>query len=67
MPVSLRVYDVAGGLVAVVLDGQPARQGRNEVVWRGCDRHGRALPSGSYFYRLEAGRFGETKRMTIVK
>ena len=67
MPVSLRVYDVSGRLVDVLLDDRLAQQGRNEVVWRGRDLAGRLLPSGTYFYRLEAGSFGETKRMTLLK
>ena len=67
MLVSLRVYDVSGRLVDVLVDGEMAQQGRNEVVWRGRDQAGRLLPSGTYFYRLEAGGFSETKRMMLLK
>ena len=65
--VSLRVYDVAGRLVDSLLDDEVSQAGRNEVVWRGRDLDGRVAPAGVYFYRLEAGNFSETKRMTLVK
>ena len=67
MPVNLSVYDVRGRLVDVLIDDEIAGAGRNEIVWRGRDRRGRELPSGTYFYRLEAGGFSETKRMTLLK
>jgi len=67
MAVSLRVYDVSGRLVDVLVDGEIAQPGRNEVVWRGRDELGRQLPSGTYFYRLEAGGYVETKMMTLLK
>jgi hypothetical protein len=67
MTVGLEVYDVSGRLVDVILAGQVARQGRNEVTWQGRDKNGRQLPSGTYFYRLEAGGYVETKMMTLLK
>ena len=65
--VNLRIYDVSGRLVDVLVDGEIAHQGRNEVAWQGRDQSGRQLPSGTYFYRLEAGGYVETKRMTLLK
>ena len=67
MAVNLRVYDVSGRLVDVLVNGEVAQQGRNEVIWRGRDLSGRQCPSGTYFYRLEAGGYSETKRMTLLK
>jgi len=65
--VSLRVYDISGRLVGVVIDNETVAQGRNEVVWRGRDMAGRMVSAGVYFYRLEAGEYSETKRMALIK
>lgn len=67
MAVSLRVYDVAGRLVDVMMDDEIASEGRNEIVWRGRDMVGRIVSAGVYFYRLEAGEYSETKRMALIK
>ena len=65
--VSLRVYDVAGRLVETLLNDEIGQSGRNEIVWHGRDEAGRVMPAGVYFYRLEAGTYVETKRMTLLK
>ena len=65
--VSLRVFDVAGRLVKVLLDGEIVAEGRNRAVWNGRDSGGRLAASGIYFYRLEAGEFTETKKMMLLK
>jgi hypothetical protein len=65
--VRLSVFDVAGRLVRVLVDGEVFDQGRHEAVWRGRDGTGRHVPSGTYFCRLEAGEYSETKRMALIK
>jgi hypothetical protein len=67
MTANLHVFDLSGRLVAVLMDDETAQQGRNEVIWRGTDQAGRPLPSGTFFYRLEAGGLVETRRMTLLK
>jgi hypothetical protein len=59
--VTLKVYDVLGNEVATLVNQQkPA--GTYEVEFNGTE-----LPSGIYFYQLEAGSFIETKKMIQVK
>jgi len=65
--VSLHVYDVAGRLVRVLVDGEACPEGRQEAVWNGRNDRGRQMASGTYFYRLTAGNYSETKRMVLVK
>ena len=65
--VNLRVFDVAGRLVEVLLENEPGMSGPNEVVWEGKDQTGVPVAAGVYFYRLEAGRHSQTKRMVMVK
>lgn len=65
--VQLRVYDVSGRLVISLLDGERMPPGRHETLWDGHDAGGRAVPPGVYFYRLDAGAFSDTRRMTLVR
>jgi photosystem II stability/assembly factor-like uncharacterized protein len=65
--VSLRVFDVSGRLVRVLVDGEVYGQGHSEAVWNGRDDTGRRVSSGTYFYHLEVGEYSETKRMALVK
>lgn len=65
--VHLRVFDVAGRLVRVLLDGEIFSSGHHQTVWNGRDDAGMLVASGAYFYRLEAGKVSETKLMTLIK
>ncbi len=65
--VSVQVLDVAGRIVKKLIEGEVYSNGRHEVVWNGRDDAGRQVASGTYFYRLEAGSYSETKRMVLVK
>jgi hypothetical protein len=52
--VSLSVYDATGKLVRQLRRGTTAA-GEYRLNWDGCDGQGRAVPSGAYFCRLDAG------------
>ncbi|HOX24998.1 MAG TPA: FlgD immunoglobulin-like domain containing protein [Candidatus Krumholzibacteria bacterium] len=62
----LQVLDSRGGLVAELCGGLQAA-GRHEVTWLGRDAQGRAVPSGTYFYRLETPAGSETRKLTLLK
>lgn len=59
--VKLEVYNALGQRMAVLVD-QEQRAGQHEIVFRGED-----LPSGLYFYRLQAGNIVREKKMLIVR
>jgi hypothetical protein len=63
---SLRVYDVSGRIVRTLVDREH-NVGAYETRWDGRDQAGRPAASGVYFYRLESGRFIETRRMVLLK
>lgn len=64
--VSLVIYDAAGREVTVLIDEvRPA--GRWSAEWNGEDRHGRQAPSGTYFYRLQAGSTTLSGKMVLLK
>lgn len=63
---SLTIYRVDGRRVVTLVDGfSPA--GRQEVVWHGTDEHGRQVPSGIYYTRLEAGKYTRTIPMALIR
>ena len=66
-PVTLRIFDLAGRLVDVLVEGETMSAGSHTATWTGRDSNGRSLPSGTYFYRLEADGFVETRRMTLIR
>ena len=64
--VSLSVYNVAGQLVATLVDGKrPA--GAHQIRWDSRDATGLPVPSGLYFYRIETENFRQTRKMTLLK
>jgi len=65
--VRLRVYDVSGRLVRALVDGKTQIPGNHEIVWDSRDGQGRAVSSGIYFYRLEAGPFRGTGRVVVLR
>ena len=64
--VRLAVYDIAGRLVRVLVEGERAA-GIHEAVWDGRDATGRSAPSGSYLARLVAGGKVEVVGMGLVR
>jgi len=65
--VTLRVFDLTGRIVRVLVDGEVYPNGCHQAVWNGKDNAGRQVASGTYFYRLEAGKYNETKSMVLLK
>ncbi|RKY93585.1 MAG: hypothetical protein DRQ01_04420, partial [Ignavibacteriae bacterium] len=59
--VTLKVYDVLGSEITTLVSEEKT-MGRYEVEFNAI-----TLPSGIYFYRLQAGDFVETKKMMLLK
>lgn len=64
--VRLSVYDVMGRKVATLVD-RTLTAGVHDVQWNGRSGNGHRLPSGTYFYRLEAGAYSTTQSMVRVR
>jgi hypothetical protein len=64
--ITLDIFDGLGRLVRQVYDGSPA-PGIYVFPWDGRDRKGFSVKSGFYFYRITAGQFVQTRRMTLIK
>ncbi|HXV14759.1 MAG TPA: FlgD immunoglobulin-like domain containing protein [Candidatus Krumholzibacteria bacterium] len=63
---SLSIYDVRGALVKLLHNGR-AERGIHRVVWDGSSNSGQKVASGVYFYKLVAGSFTDTKKLTLIK
>jgi hypothetical protein len=59
--VTLSVHDILGRVVATLVN-EIQTAGWKEIQWKAD-----ASANGVYFYRLTAGRFFETRKMTLVK
>jgi hypothetical protein len=58
---TLKVYDVLGSEIATLVNEEkPVGTYENTL-------YAENLPSGIYFYRLQAGSFIETKKMVLMK
>jgi flagellar hook assembly protein FlgD len=64
--VEIRVYDAAGRLVRLLLDQtQPA--GFYQVAWDGRRDDGGAAGPGVYFYRMRAGDYSASRKMSWIR
>jgi hypothetical protein len=64
--VSLKIYDVFGRDVATLLN-QRVEAGNHGVEFDALLSSKSELPSGIYFYRLQAGKFTDIKKMLFLK
>jgi flagellar hook assembly protein FlgD len=62
----LKIYNVKGALVRVLLDEELAA-GSQRVVWDGSDAGSQPVASGVYFYRLVTDEGTLDKRMLLIK
>jgi hypothetical protein len=60
--VTLKVYDILGREVMSLIKSERESEGIHNVTFDATN-----LPSGVYFYRLQAEKFVETKRMVLMK
>ena len=59
--VAIKVYDIAGKLVAELVNGYMQR-GNHSVQFNAAN-----LPTGAYYYRIDANGFTDIKKMLLIK
>ncbi len=59
--VVIEIYDILGRRVETLAHGEQ-QAGYHQVVWNAED-----IPSGIYFYRIQAGEYAETRKMVLLK
>jgi hypothetical protein len=65
--VGLRIFDLSGRLVRILVEDQVVPPGRHAAHWHGTDNRGQEVATGIYFYCLEAGTYAETRRMCLIR
>ncbi len=64
--VTLEVYNLLGQRVRTLIDGY-RQAGAHIVEFDGNNDNGATVSSGVYFYRIKAGTFSVTRKMTLLK
>lgn len=64
--INISVYNILGQKVSTLFDGsRPA--GMYQAVWRGTNEAGQQVSSGVYIYRIQTGKFIQSKKMILSK
>ncbi len=64
--VTLEIINTNGQLVRTLIDAYQ-ESGRHSVEWDATDENGREVATGVYMYRIKAGDFADTKKMSFIK
>ncbi len=65
-PVLLEIFDVSGKRIATLIN-ESQEKGQYSMEWNGQDQNGNAVSSGTYFYRLKAGKETISKKMILLR
>ncbi len=65
-PVEIRIYNIAGQRVKTLVD-EKQEPGYYSVSWDGRNEQGSQVNSGTYFYRVKAGKEDVMKKMVLLK
>jgi len=60
-PGTIEIYNILGCKVETLVQGKQ-HAGYHQVTW-----NARGIPSGLYFYRIQAGDIIETRKMILLK
>jgi len=64
--VTVTIHTATGQRIRTLVDGEQAA-GYHRLVWDGRDAAGRAVASGVYLCRLEAGAFSAVRKMALIR
>ena len=64
--VNISIYDVSGKCIRILLDSEQ-KAGTHTIKWDGKDKAGNPMPSGKYFYRVNAGSKSITQEILLLE
>jgi len=62
----LFIYDITGRKIRKLISSAYP-EGSQQVRWNGRDDLGNAVASGIYVYRIEAGKYVQSRKMMLLK
>ncbi|NNE08910.1 MAG: hypothetical protein HKN20_10165 [Gemmatimonadetes bacterium] len=65
--VKISIYNMVGREIRTLLNESRAPGTYTDVAWNGVDRIGKNVPSGRYFYRLQAGGKTTVRSMILIR
>jgi hypothetical protein len=65
-PVSVQIFNVKGQLVKTLVNSAQ-EAGNYSVVWNGRDNNNNSVSSGVYYFKMNAGKYSNTKKMILMK
>jgi hypothetical protein len=64
--VKVEVFNLLGQRIRVLVDGYE-KAGYKNLIWDGHNSNGEEVSSGVYLFRIEAGSFNDTRKMTLLR
>ncbi len=64
--ITLQIFNIQGQLIKTLVDEQQQANVHN-VEWNGTDLNGEVVPSGVYFYQIQANDFTDIKSLVFMK
>ena len=64
--ICLKIYDASGRIIKTLVD-EKREVGAYSVSWHGQNELGENVSAGVYFYRLEAGKYKQMKKMIVCR
>ncbi|MFQ5823356.1 MAG: T9SS type A sorting domain-containing protein [bacterium] len=65
--VTLKIYNLKGQLVRVLEQNVIKNKGFYQLQWDGTNKHGKSMPSGTYFIKLAAGNTLSKGKITLLR
>ena len=62
----LTIFDAQGRTVKNLINGKRS-SGKSSILWNAKDNYGQTVPSGIYFFSMNAGDFKKTHKMIFLK
>ena len=64
--IELAIFNARGGIVKNLIN-EKRFSGKSSIQWNAKDNHGQTVPSGIYFFVMNAGGFKKTNKMIFLK